>query len=228
MSAADALTGRRARAADSEYRCFAALGDSFTAGVPDPVTGHVPTGKRWADLVAEALRRRNPALEHRNLAVAGASSREVIEGQITPTAALHPDLLTLFCGANDVLLSTRPDVPEYAAALSAAFAQLRAELPEAELLTATCPDLSGWVDFGPRTRERVRRGIAELNEATRTVAADHGVGCLEFANHPWAGRRESFAADGVHPSREGHQAVAAAFLGALSKRPAPRTIGARS
>jgi len=211
---------------DSGYRCFVAIGDSFTAGVPDPETGQVPTGERWPDLVADALLQRHPALEHENLAVAGASSREVIEGQLAPAVALDPDLLTLFCGANDVLLSTRPNVPGYATTLSAAFALLRATLPGAEVLTATCPDLSVWVGFGPRTRERVRSGIAELNEVTRTVAARHGVGCLEFATHPWAGERRHFAPDGVHPSPEGHEAVAGAFLGALSKRPARPTTGA--
>lgn len=210
------------------YRCFAAIGDSFTAGVPDPETGQVPTGERWPDLVAGALRQRNPALEHHNLAVAGASSREVMEGQLDPALALDPDLLTLLCGANDVLLSTRPDVPGYAVILSEAFARLRAELPGAEVLTATCPDLSEWVSFGPRTRERVQSGIAELNRATRSVAARHGVECLEFAVHPEAGERRHFALDGVHPSREGHQAVAAAFLGAMSKRPARSTTGAAS
>ena len=34
----------------------------------------------------------------------------MLEGQVEPALALEPDLISVICGANDVLLSTRPDV----------------------------------------------------------------------------------------------------------------------
>src|ERR1700733_12300623 len=85
---------------------YAALGDSFTAG-RDSVDA-----ERWADLVAAALRRVEPGLVYANLAVDGATSAEVLE-QVPAALALAPDLITVICGANDVLLTSRPDVEGY-------------------------------------------------------------------------------------------------------------------
>ena len=91
---------------------YVAIGDSFTAG-----TGS-PPGEAWPDRLASALRLRNPSLAFRNLAVEGATSAEVID-QLGEAIELEPDLVTLVCGANDVLRSTRPDVPGYARRLAA-------------------------------------------------------------------------------------------------------------
>ena len=198
---------------------YAALGDSFTAGFPDQeVEGS------WADELAATLRFANPQLEFRNLANAGASSDEVAEQQLQPALAFEPDLITLVCGANDVLLSVRPDIGAYAARFSEMLETIGERLPEAAVVTTTCPDFSGFLGFGPRSRERVAKGMLLLNEATRSVARRHGVLCLDFAAHPRAGSRGSFAADGYHPSPDASRRAAAAFLEAIAERYGIRTI----
>ena len=85
---------------------YVALGDSFTAGRGSA------DGERWADQLAARLRRDSPELDYRNLAVDGATSAEVLE-QLPAALALEPDLVTVICGANDVLLTSRPDVDGY-------------------------------------------------------------------------------------------------------------------
>ncbi len=183
---------------------YVAIGDSFTAG-----TGS-PPGEAWPDRLASALRLRNPSLAFRNLAVEGATSAEVID-QLGEAIELEPDLVTLVCGANDVLRSTRPDVPGYARRLAAMVRRLRDADPSLRIVTATAPDRWDFLELGPRTRARVEDGIERLNRATREVARSHGIACLEVASHPGLSEPENFSADGLHPSALGHERAARGF-----------------
>jgi lysophospholipase L1-like esterase len=189
-------------------RTYVALGDSFTSGL---VAGQ----PRWPDEVARGL---GPGTRYENLAWVGATSADVEVKQLARALELHPDVVTLVCGANDVLESVRPDPEGYAERLGRMFARLRRELPHAEVVTATYPDISRFVDLRPRTRARVQKGMKMFNAACRRVADAHGVALLEGFDHPVAGSRDTYAEDGFHPSPEGHRAAAAAFLRALRAR----------
>jgi lysophospholipase L1-like esterase len=178
--------------------CYVALGDSFTAG-----TGCDP-GERWADRFAAALRARHLGLTYRNFAKHGATSEEVLE-QVGPAIQLEPDLVTVICGANDVLQSVRPDVEASATALAEILDRLRSALPGVAILTATAPESWSFLDLGPRTEARVRRGIVRLNGAMKAVCARRGVPCLDVTGHPGLDDASNFAADGLHPSADGHR-----------------------
>jgi lysophospholipase L1-like esterase len=183
---------------------YVAMGDSFTAG-----TGCAP-GRSWADQLARHLAAGRHDFVYRNLAVEGAGSAEVLD-QLPAAVALKPELVTVVCGANDVLFSIRPDAEAYARRLGAVFNVLRAAVPGVTLATATAPERWDFLDLGPRTRGRLERGLVEFNEATRAVAAEHDALCLEVAGHPGLGRAENFVADGLHPSARGHDQAAAGF-----------------
>jgi lysophospholipase L1-like esterase len=187
---------------------YVALGDSFTAGL---AAGE----PRWPDEVARAL---GPATRYENLAWVGATSSDVEREQLERALSLDPDVVTLVCGANDVLESTRPDPSAYAERLARMFARLRAEAPRAAVLTATYPDISRFLNMRPRTRARVEKGMRFFNAACRRVAEHHEVALLEGFDHPAASDRGTYADDGFHPSAEGHRAAAAAFLRALRTR----------
>jgi lysophospholipase L1-like esterase len=180
--------------------CFVAMGDSFTAGTE-------PGGPRWPDEIGRSL----PGCRYVNLAEAGASSREVAERQLPRAVELRPALVSLICGANDVILTTRPDLEAFAGLFGEMLATLRAQLPDAALVTATYPDVSRFFPLRPRSRVRVATGIRGVNEAIRRLARRHGAVCLEFAGHPGRGERENFAPDGFHPSPTGHSKAAVAF-----------------
>jgi lysophospholipase L1-like esterase len=192
---------------------YTALGDSFTAGL-------VPGEPRWADEVARAL---GPDTRYENLAWVGATSANVEQKQLDRALGLGPDVVTLVCGANDVLESVRPDADEYARRLSRMFDRLRREAPRAEVVTATYPDISLFLDLRPRTRARVEKGMRRFNAACRAVARRHRVALLEGFDHPAASERDTYADDGFHPSAEGHRRAAMEFLRALRGRfrPAP-------
>ena len=191
-------------------RRWVALGDSFTAGAE-------PGARRWADDLADALRRAYPGCSCENLAVAGATSHDVAADQLAPAIALGPDLVSVVCGANDVLLSVRQDIPAVAATLSRILARLGAELPGAAIVTATYPDVTRFYPLRPRSRLRVARGMQRLNAEIRAVARRRGTVCLDFAAHPEQGVRANFAEDGFHPSGDGHRKAARVFASGLRR-----------
>lgn len=193
----------------AELSLYVAVGDSFTAG-----TGCEP-GESWAERLAAGLRRRNPSLAFRNLAVQGATSEEVLE-QLPEAVELEPDLVTVVCGANDVLLKTRPDIPAYARRLASIISRLRGANPGVRVVTATAPERWDFLELRPRTRRRVEHGIERLNRATRTVAGSYGVPCLDVASHPGLSVVENFAPDGLHPSALGHARAARGFAALLA------------
>jgi lysophospholipase L1-like esterase len=192
---------------------YVALGDSFTAGL-------VPGEPRWADEVARAL---GPDTRYENLAWVGATSADVERKQLDKALGIDPDVVTIVCGANDVLESVRPDADEYASRLSRMFERLRREAPNASVVTATYPDISLFLDLRPRTRARVEKGMRRFNAVCRGVARRHGVALLEGFDHPAASDRSTYADDGFHPSEEGHRRAAMEFLRALRVRFRPST-----
>ena len=189
---------------------YAALGDSFSAGLDD---GSVP----WPELTARGLEARGEPVELHNLARVGATTRDVLEGQLEPALALEPGLVSLVCGANDVLLTSRPDIDACSANLDALLSQMRAALPGATIVTATYPDPGRSAGLRPRTKKRVVDGINTVNAAIRTAAEAHGALIMEFSQHPGVGDRANVGSDGFHPSGLGHRRAAAAVLEALAQ-----------
>jgi lysophospholipase L1-like esterase len=204
VTIARALREHRPSGLPRGVSCYAALGDSFTAG-----TGS-PEGLGWSQRLAEGMRRRNRGFVYTNLAEDGATSADVLD-QLGHALQLEPDLVTVICGANDVLHSTRPDPSAYAARLSEIFERLHKAGPRMMMVTATSPAHWDFVPLGPRTRARVERGMRGINDVTREVAAEYCVPCLDVADHPGLRDRENFATDGLHPSVQGHARAARAF-----------------
>ena len=192
---------RRSEPGGRRVSSFAALGDSFTAG-----KGCAP-GESWADRLAASLRAREPGLTYRNLAEDGATSEAVL-GQVGPALQLEPDLVTVICGANDVLKTVRPDVERYSRTLEWILDRLREGIPGVAILTATSPESWRFMELGPRTRARVTDGIRRVNEATRAISARRGVPCLDVVGHPGLDDAQNFSADGLHPSPAGHERAA--------------------
>lgn len=203
----------------STLRSYAALGDSYTAGLSCDE-------RRWPDDLAAALGQARPGVAYDNLAEAGATSRRVAETQIDRALALAPGLVTLVCGGNDVLLSLRPRVADYVDALSGMLARLERELPGCLVLTATTPDPSPFMGLRPRTRARLADAMAELNAATRRTAREHGIVCVELAGDGCARLRESFASDGLHASRTGHARTAELVAQAIQAHPRRTRVAA--
>lgn len=188
---------------------FVAIGDSLSAGFEGD------TAEPWPDRVARALRRSGPVAAFANLAVAGATSTDVAAAQLDAAIELRPDLVSAICGANDVLLSVRPDPEGFEQVFDGMLATLACRVPGARVVTATYPPLATLFELRQRTLERVEAGMKAVNAAIRDCAARHGAIVLEWSIHPGIDDRENFASDGLHPSPIGHRRAAAAFLEGL-------------
>jgi len=187
---------------------WVALGDSFTAGV-------APGERTWTTIVAEQLAMRRPT-SLLNLARIGARTSEVEREQLPRISSADPTLITLICGANDIVRSVRPDLGLIAADLERLLATTRGGFPEADLLTATYPAI-GSEALRQRTRRRIRDGISVLNSTIRKLAPQHGAHCVELADHPGQGDVDNYAEDGIHPSPAGHRAAAEALGSAIER-----------
>jgi lysophospholipase L1-like esterase len=94
-------------------------------------------------------------------------------------------------------------------------AQLVRMRPPPLVVCATYPEAGRFAGLRPRTRRRVRQGLAQVNDAVRAAARCHGAVCLEWEGRDRHAHRGHYAADGMHPSALGHRQAAEAFSRAL-------------
>jgi lysophospholipase L1-like esterase len=198
------------------YLRFAALGDSTTYGVGDPVLPTVSgSGWRgWARLLSDALATTYD-VSFCNLAVSGATATTVLGAQLADGVAHRPDLASLVVGINDTFRSRwdparlREELFTCAEALTGA---------GAVLLTARFHD-HGEVWNLPNV---IRRPLFERIEAVNTVYDElHEVYAgvrVDLAARPEIRQRECWSVDRLHPSERGHRMLAIAFAEGLAAR----------
>ena len=186
---------------------WVAMGDSFSAGVN---AGEMT----WARIAARAVSTPARPVELFCLAQAGATTAEVAERQLEAAIEADPVLVSLICGANDVIGSVRPRPDEILAELDGLWASLRSALGARPMLTGTYPAQAPR-SLGPRSRDRIERGLGQLNDGIRELAASHGVVCVELDGHPGEADPANFAEDGLHPSPVGHERAAATIAPAI-------------
>jgi lysophospholipase L1-like esterase len=191
---------------------FATLGDSITAGTP------LDSGRLWPALVTDWLATHSPDVRHVNLAVGGALSRDLLSDQTPKALECRADLVTVICGANDVLHSPRPDIDFAGASLTECLRRLAEEIPLGRVVTATYPDFVPLLPFRPRSRARVTTGLSRLNEAIRAAASAVDVLCVDLASMSRHYSNEVYAPDGAHPSQIGHEWIAVAMSVALASQ----------
>lgn len=190
------------------WRRYIALGDSFTEGVGDPDPARADGFRGWADRVAEVLSSQVDDFAYANLAVRGKLIRQIIDDQLGPAIALHPDLVTLCAGGNDVI---RPgsDPDQVAHLFRGAVAELATT--GATLVVFTGIDTA----FTPVFRG-IRGKVAVYNENVRAIAEEFD--CI--VADQWALRtvqdERFFAEDRLHFNTLGHHEIARMVLRALN------------
>ncbi|MET4704847.1 SGNH/GDSL hydrolase family protein [Frigoribacterium sp. UYMn621] len=191
-------------------RLFVALGDSFTEGVGDP-DARLPNGVRgWADRVAEKLAKAEPGWRYANLAVRSKRIREVVTDQLDAALRLHPTLITLYAGGNDVL-----DPGTEIRSILEDYERLVKALSEtgATLLLFTGYD----VPLYPVVWLFRRRNHA-YNEGVRRIAQKYGATLVDYWTFDGYQDRRMWSADRLHLSKFGHKLLAARVLDVLAVR----------
>lgn len=183
------------------YLRLAALGDSTTYGIGDPVPGG---WRGWARLLADALGT-SYDVSFCNLAVSGATSADVHRGQLADAIAHRPDIASLIVGVNDTMRSTwdphriRTDLMTSAEALHDAGALL---------VTARFHDHGAVFGLPGILRRPLAARIEVVNRVYDEVCATYGGVRLDLATRPEVVTRRFWSVDRLHPSELGHRALA--------------------
>lgn len=190
------------------WRRFVAVGDSFTEGLDDPEP-RSPGGYRgWADRAAEELSVGVPDFAYANLAVRGQLLHEVVETQIGPALALHPDLVSIQAGGND-LLHPGADPDKLAELLEEAVVRLR--MQRATVVIFAGPDAGRSTVMG-----QFRTKIAIFNENMRSIAEHHDAIIADLWAMTELHDSRMWGPDRLHPSSLGHHAIASMVLDTLN------------
>lgn len=190
------------------WRRFVAIGDSFTEGIGDPDPNLPGSHRGWADRVAEVLAQQADDFAYANLAVRGRLIAQIIEEQLDPAVELHPDLVSICAGGNDVIRpGTDPD--DIAAQFEGAVARLAGT--GAAVIVFTGIDTAFTPVFRP-----FRGKIAIYNENLRAIADRYD--CI--VADQWALKTVQdprfFDDDRLHYNAIGHHEVARMVLRALN------------
>lgn len=193
--------------APRSYARYVAIGDSSTEGIDDPDGRGGYRG--WANRLAAHVATAQPGgLLYANLAVRGRKTRDVRREQLAPALAMHPDLVTVFSGVNDIM---RRDCNVTAVAreterMLAAFTDTGATV-----LTITMPDLSRVAPAALLIRDR----LLNLNERIREACVHTGAHCVDLARASVTSDLRLWSDDRLHANSEGHRRIAAALAEAL-------------
>jgi lysophospholipase L1-like esterase len=196
------------------WSTYVALGDSLTAGRGDEGPDGRPVG--WAQRLADILTVRT-AVRCRliNLAVNGATVRQVLGKQLPAVAATRPDLVSVTVGMNDIRargfdeLSFKSDLGQLFESLAAT---------QATLLTCTLPDVTAIMPLSPNVAELARERLRLACDIIREQAESYGAVCLDAWSLPGVADPDRYCSDRVHPNRKGHQFLAAACADKLAPR----------
>jgi lysophospholipase L1-like esterase len=206
VSALPGHPAERPRAEVTRFERYVAIGDSSTEGWIDPDERGGFRG--WADRLADHVARAQGELLYANLGIRGKRTRQILDEQLPVALAMHPDLVTVFSGTNDVL--TRGfDAAQLGRDVETIHRALIAS--GATLLTFTLPDLTPLMPLGRLIASRIRA----LNTALRSVAQRTGALLVDFAAHPVASDARLWNDDRLHANALGHARIAAALAHAL-------------
>jgi lysophospholipase L1-like esterase len=191
---------------------FAALGDSITLGIGDPVRGAGGRGRAWrgwAALLAEGLHDPNLHI----LASPGARFADIERDQLPSALRLRPDLAGFVVGVNDTLRSSF-DPAVIAASAAHTVGALRAA--GAEVLTMRLPDPGRMLGLPGSLARPLARRMHEVNAIMDAVAVRFGTLHYDAAGDDEVYDRRMWAVDRLHPSERGHRLIACRYHDALT------------
>jgi acyl-CoA thioesterase-1 len=181
---------------------YVAVGDSAAQGI-----GASRPGRGYVGVIAAHLRQRTGrSIRVLNLSVSGARLREAIAVQLPALEGLHPDVMTVAIGANDIADFDRTRFENELAIVFDA-------LPSGAIVS----ELPSFYFGG------AERHVREANAIVHRLAALHGleVAPLHLRTKRQGGVLYAFnqvAADFFHPNDRGYRVWASAFIPLLDRR----------
>jgi lysophospholipase L1-like esterase len=154
-----------------------ALGDSYTHGTET----RVPRRDSWPAQLKESLERRGYSVDLRNLAEPSVSSLTLLEEQLGQVESLHPDVVTLQVGANDIIAGDYASQRDYRDNITVVFDELLTFLPSERILAITTPDHTLAESGQPTDSADTGRALVEeLNATLRDVAREREIEVIDI------------------------------------------------
>jgi lysophospholipase L1-like esterase len=178
---------------------YTALGDSTGVGVGSK------EGAGYVARLFERIKSTHPQSRLTNLCVSGATTDDVLRGQLQPAINSRPTLVTLGIGINDI--GHGQTVERFARNYEEIIKRLKAET-SARLVVTNIPDISFAPAVPEYARDETRRRIQSFNEKIEGIAKQYGLLVVDtysetskiIPSHP-----EFFSEDGFHPSDVGYE-----------------------
>ena len=183
----------------TNHMTYVALGDSLTAGVGASREEHT-----FAYLLAARLaNKKNATVTLVNLGEPGATTADVLNRQVPRAVELHPDVLTLVIGVNDI--HNRVPIVEFQNSIRAIVDSL---VPVAtRIYVTTIPYIGSKQTFLPPYREYIDWQTRRYTTALRVALQNRPVTLIDLytETHERAWHDASYyALDGFHPSDIGY------------------------
>jgi len=181
---------------------YVALGDSTGVGVGAVNGGYVTR-------LHKRMLEQRPVIQLANLCVSGATTADVLRGQLNNGIAKNPQLVTLGIGINDI--SHGVHLEQFAQNYDRILSALK-EKTKAQVVVSNIPDVSTARVVPAFLRGKFHQQIVDFNHRLEEIAKRHGVTIFDIFSmttrelhaHP-----EYFSPDGFHPSDEGYEMWAA-------------------
>ena len=177
---------------------YVALGDSTGSGVGATNGGYVAR-------LFNRIQENRPSSELANLCVSGATTDDLLRGQLQPGIQKSPDLVTVGIGINDIGhgLTIEQFTKNYDEILSTL-----KEKTDAAIVVTNIPDVSSAPRIPAALRAEYQRQIERFNQRLEEIARRHEVTIFDIftvtrrqlPSHP-----EYFSSDGFHPSDDGYE-----------------------
>ncbi len=177
---------------------YVALGDSTGVGVGATHGGYVAR-------LFKRIQSARPGSKLMNLCASGATTENVLDGQLDRAIAAKPTLLTLGIGINDIGHGFSPD--QFGRNFEQIVSRLATET-NAPLVITNIPDISTAPTVPLVMRQEIARVITLYNARIADTATRHGLIVVDayttthnlLPSHP-----EYFSRDGFHPSDAGYE-----------------------
>ncbi len=193
---------------------YVALGDSTVEGI-----GATSKDRNYVSRLLANLRAVYPNARVVNLGIGGATSADVLSGQVGQAVELKPDLITLSIGPNDITEGVT--VQQYERNVEAILRRLN-DTTRAVIVVNLLPDLAVTPRFRGRPQEAdVGTLTTRFNDALRRRASAVGaevVDLYEPSRDEVPRRPDLVASDGYHPSDAGYERWAELMWQGIQRR----------
>jgi lysophospholipase L1-like esterase len=189
---------------------FAVIGDSAASGVGDSDGKGNNLG--WSYHLAKSF---EEPLIFINAARPGAKSAEVLETQLPKILLHNPDLVAVVVGGNDLLRSNF-NPQKFAENLRKTLLELVSR--GCTIMLLELHDPTKIVPMPYLIGRICRRRVAAVNAATRELGKTFGAVLMETRSLQDIYAREKWHVDRMHPSKLGHQFIAAQYANLLTDR----------